>query len=71
MRPRKRGGTFSVTTTRKRRVAVPSAFFKLVYDPGTGKSWAHIQDNHPDTRVTPPVSYEKFIERTGLNLLTP
>lgn len=50
-------------------VAVPSAFFKLVYDPGTGKSWAHIQANAPDTRVTPPVSYEAFVQRTGLKLL--
>lgn len=50
-------------------VAVPTAVFKLVYDPATGKSWAHIQDNVPTAKVTAPVSYEKFVERTGLQLL--
>lgn len=50
-------------------VAVPTAVFKLVYDPGTGKSWAHIQDNAPTAKVTAPVSYQKFVERTGLQLL--
>lgn len=50
-------------------VAVPTAVFKLVYDPSTGKSWVHIQDNAPTAKVRAPVSYEKFVERTGLRLL--
>ena len=50
-------------------VAVPTAVFKLVYDSKTGKSRAHIQDNASTARVGPPVSYEKFVERTGLRLL--
>ena len=50
-------------------VAVPTAVFKLVYDPNSGKSWAHIQENAGTAKVTRPVSYERFVERTGLQLL--
>lgn len=58
-----------LATIGKNGVGVPTAVFKLVYDPSTGKSWAHIQDNAPIAKVTAPVSYEKFVERTGLRLL--
>ncbi|MNO09600.1 hypothetical protein D3C81_2328780 [compost metagenome] len=48
---------------------VPQALFKLVYDPGTGKSWVHWQQNAADTRVTEPISYAEFVRRTGLEFL--
>ncbi|MDR2336254.1 MAG: DNA/RNA non-specific endonuclease [Burkholderiaceae bacterium] len=51
------------------RVRVPQALFKLVYDPGTGKSWVHWQQNAADTRVTEPISYAEFVRRTGLEFL--
>ena len=51
------------------RVRVPSGFFKLVYDPSTGKSWVHMQRNAPDERAGPPVSYEEFARMTGLRFL--
>ncbi len=51
------------------QVAVPSHLFKLVYDPGTGRRWAHWQDNAPDARVGPPISYEEVVRRTGIDLL--
>lgn len=50
-------------------VHVPSRFFKLVYDPGTEKSWAYVQRNVADERVSPPISYDEFQRVTGLKLL--
>ena len=59
----------STRTIGANRVRVPEAVFKLVYDPGTGKSWVHWQENAARTRVTPPISYAEFVRRTGLNFL--
>ena len=50
-------------------VAVPSHLFKLVYDPGTGKSWAHWQENSPSATVGRPISLQELESRTGLGLL--
>ena len=50
-------------------VAVPSHLFKLVYDPATGKSWAHWQENSPSATVGRPISLEDVERRTGLKLL--
>jgi endonuclease G len=50
-------------------VAVPSHLFKLVYDPSTGKSWAHWQQNSPEATVGRPISYEELVKRTGIELL--
>lgn len=50
-------------------VAVPDYLFKLVYDPATGKSWVHWQQNDPDARAGRPIDYAEFVRRTGLHLL--
>lgn len=51
------------------RVAVPSHVFKLVYDPNTGKSWAHWQENSPNALVGRPISYGELVSRTKMELL--
>ena len=51
------------------RVAIPDAIYKLVYDPATGRSWVHWQDNSANSRAGRPISYEEFVARTGLHLL--
>lgn len=51
------------------QVRVPSHFFKLVYDATNGRSWVHIQRNAADERPGPPISYEEFVQRSGLRLL--
>ncbi|ARU04993.1 endonuclease [Comamonas serinivorans] len=58
-----------VRTVGQGRVRVPSALFKLVYDPGTGRSWAHWQDNRGGTRAGQPISYTELVRRTGLAFL--
>lgn len=57
-------------TIRAARVAVPSPLFKLVYDPATGKSWAHWQANAPGATVGRPISYDDVTLRTGIYLLS-
>lgn len=52
------------------RVAVPTHLYKVVYDATTGRSWVHWQANRPDTKPGPPISYEEFVRRTGLRLLS-
>ncbi len=51
------------------RVAVPSHLFKLVYDPATGKSWAHWQENSAGAKVGRPISYQDLVHRLELQLL--
>lgn len=50
-------------------VTVPSHVFKLVYDPSTGKSWAHWQANSPNAQVGRPISYQEVVSRTRMELL--
>lgn len=50
-------------------VAVPTQLFKLVYDPHTGKSWAHWQQNAPKVRPGPPISYDELTRRIGKELM--
>lgn len=50
-------------------VAVPSHLFKLVFDPATGKSWAHWQQNAPSAQTGRPISYEELRRSTGMELL--
>jgi endonuclease G len=52
-----------------RGVAVPTELFKLVYDPHTGKSWAHWQHNAPKVRPGPPISYDELTRRIGKELM--
>lgn len=51
------------------KVAVPSHLYKVVHDASSGRSWVHWQENGPDVRAGPPISYEEFVRRTGLRLL--
>ncbi len=50
-------------------VAVPSHLFKLIYDPATGKSWAHWQENGPRGTVERPITYTDLVKRTGMELI--
>ncbi len=51
------------------RVWVPQHLFKLVYDPSTGRVWAHWLDNRDDARVGKPISYADLVRRTGIEFL--
>jgi endonuclease G len=51
------------------KVWVPKYLFKLVYDPATGKAWAHWIENRNDAAITQPISYEELTARIGMKLL--
>ncbi|MEG2877388.1 MAG: DNA/RNA non-specific endonuclease [Comamonas sp.] len=53
------------------KVQVPSHLFKLVYDPCSGKSWAHWLANDAGTTALPPISYEELVRRTRIRFLPP
>ncbi|CAK7076890.1 endonuclease G [Kerstersia gyiorum] len=60
-----------VATIGAGHVAVPSHIYKVVYDASSGRAWVHWHANRPDTKAGPPISYEEFVRRTGLELLPP
>lgn len=59
----------NVKTIGPGKVAVPTQLFKVVYDAHNGRSWAHLQENSPNTKAGTPISYKEFVQRTGLHLL--
>jgi len=51
------------------RVAVPAYLYKVVHDATTGRTWVHWQPNHAKASAGAPISYQVFVQRTGLYLL--
>jgi endonuclease G len=51
------------------RVWVPQHLFKLVFDPATGRAWAHWLDNTDAARAGKPISYSELVRRTGIDFL--
>lgn len=58
-----------VTTIGAGQVWVPSAMFKLVYDPAKKKAWAYVVENTNTARVTGTVSYRDLVRMTGMEYL--
>ena len=59
----------SPKTVNSGRVWVPDYLFKLVYDPTTGRSWAHWIENVDEARPGKPISYAELVSRTGIQFL--
>jgi endonuclease G len=53
------------------KIWVPQHLFKLVYDPSTGRAWAHWLENSDDAMVGKPISYAELMVRTGIEFLPP
>lgn len=51
------------------KVWVPDIIWKVVTDSGTGKTWVFWTRNIDDERAGPPITYQEFVAKTGLNLL--
>jgi endonuclease G len=56
-------------TTNMPNVWVPSALYKLVYDPATDKSWAYWVENRNDAKLNGIISYQTLVDRTGIHFL--
>ena len=52
------------------KVWIPNYLFKLVYDPATGRAWAHWLENTDDARPGKPISYAELVQRTGIDFIT-
>ncbi len=50
-------------------VRVPTYLYKLVYDATTQRAWAHWQANRDGEKVSPPISYQELVKRTGIDFL--
>ena len=59
----------NVETIGPGNVWVPDYLYKLVYDPATGRTWAHWLENTNEARVGRPISYEELVCRTGIDFL--
>lgn len=51
------------------RVWVPAYLYKLVYDPATGRAWAHWIENTNHARASKPISYAELVRRTNIDFL--
>lgn len=63
------GVVFGDSPKRVNGVAVPTHFWKLVSDPVTNKSWAHIMPNKNDAKIEPPVKKEVLEAFIGYKLM--
>ncbi len=61
--------TESSPTIGRNAVKVPTYLYKLVYDATTQRAWAHWQANREGERVSPPISYQELVKRTGIEFL--
>ena len=51
------------------QVRVPKYLFKLVYDQGQNRAWAHWHENADTTRASKPISYAELVKRNGIDFL--
>lgn len=52
-------------------VTIPSHLYKLVYDPSKNVAWAYWIENTNDANMTPPISYQELMEKTGIDFHLP
>jgi endonuclease G len=53
------------------RVTIPSHLYKLVYDPGKNLAWAYWIENTNEAQMSPPISYQEIIQKTGIDFHLP
>jgi endonuclease G len=53
------------------RVTIPTHLFKLVYDPSKNLAWAYWIENTNEANMTPPISYQDLVKKTGIDFHLP
>ena len=53
------------------RVTIPTHLYKLVYDPGKKSAWAYWIENTNEANMSPPISYQELVEKTGIDFHLP
>ena len=52
-------------------VTIPSHLYKLVYDPNKNMAWGYWIENTNEAKMTPPISYQDLVQKTGINFHLP
>ena len=65
------GSTGSLGTIGRGEVTIPSHLYKLVYDPDRKRAWAYWVENTNEASMTPPISYAKLVQKTGIDFHLP
>ena len=53
------------------RVTIPSHLYKLVYDSNKNIAWAYWVENTNEANMTPPISYQELVQKTGIDFHLP
>ena len=65
------GSTGNSGSIGKGRVTIPSHLYKLVYDPSKKTAWAYWIENSNEARMTPPITYQELVQKTGIDFQLP
>lgn len=65
------GSTGNGGSIGKSRVTIPTHLFKLVYDPNKKTAWAYWVENSNEAAMTPPITYQEFVQKTGIHFHLP
>ena len=65
------GSTGNSGSIGRNRVTVPSHLYKLVYDPSKNQAWAYWIENTNEALMSPPISYQELVNKTGIDFQLP
>lgn len=65
------GSTGNNGSIGKSRVTIPSYLYKLVYDPNKKTAWAYWIENTNEAKMTPPITYQELVQKTGIDFHLP
>jgi endonuclease G len=65
------GSTGNSGSVGSSRVTIPSHLYKLVYDPGKNLAWAYWIENTNEAQMSPPISYQEIVQKTGIDFHLP
>lgn len=65
------GSTGNSGSIGKSSVTIPSHLYKLVYDPNKKTAWAYWIENTNEASMTPPITYQELVQKTGIDFHLP
>jgi endonuclease G len=65
------GSTGNNGSIGRSRVTIPTHLYKLVYDPSKNTAWGYWIENANEARMTPPITYQELMEKTGIDFHLP
>ncbi len=65
------GSTGNSGSIGKSRVTIPAFLYKLVYDPNKNTAWAYWIENTNEAQMSPPITYQELVQKTGIDFHLP